>query len=84
MESEDIGYEFHGDFTAFLLNARNTAASSATDKLISLVKSLSDTLNKLIVNENDFSEANKSDLETQYEYNEGSASRIENEAHHKQ
>ena len=59
MVSEDLGYEFHEDFAPVVLSSVDAAASSATNESISLVESLSDTLNKLIADADAFSEAKK-------------------------
>ena len=83
MEPADSGFKFHEDFAPFGLSAGNAAASSATDDSIALVECLSDTLKKLIADADSFSEAKKSNLEKQEDYAEGSAARIENEAHQK-
>ena len=59
MDSVDLGYEFHENFAPVGLSSGGAAVSSATDESISLVESLSDTLNKLIADADAFSEAKK-------------------------
>ena len=83
MESEDLGYEFHDNFVPVGLSAGDDEASSANDESISLFEILSDTLNKLVADADVLSEANKRDLDMKDDNNEGSATRIDNEAHKK-
>ena len=83
MESSDLGFEFYDDFVTFELSAGDDAASSANDESIPLFEILSDTLNKLVADADVLSEANKRDLDMKDDNNEGSATRIDNEAHKK-
>ena len=72
MESSDLGFEFHDNFSPVGISAGNA-----------LVECLLYTLNKLIADADAFAEANKSDLETQYYDDEGSAARVDDKAHQK-
>ena len=83
MESADFGFEFRDNFAPIGISSGDSSDSSATDETISLVEFLSDILNKLIANADDFSETDNSDLETQSYDAEVSAARVDDEVHKK-